>query len=33
MYPVQGVIVETVQYQKILAWYLGKEMREADASP
>ena len=28
MYPVQGVIVETVQYQKILAWYLEKEMRE-----
>lgn len=26
-YPIQGIIVETVQYQKIMAWYLEREMQ------
>ncbi|XAI96498.1 terminase large subunit [Microcystis phage Mel-JY34] len=26
-YPVMGIIVETVQYQKIMAWYLEREMQ------
>lgn len=27
-YPVQGIVVETVAYQKILKWYIEKEMLE-----
>lgn len=27
-FPVQGIVVETVQYQKILAWYIEQEMHK-----